>query len=131
MKVNIGPYTDRSKEERVIEVHIDDYDHWNLDHTLALIIAPALKTLRDNLHGAGSVDNEDVPEELWSLEDRELGSPPDEQWMKRWEYVLDEMIFSFEFVCKKDGDYYRDDKTIARVKNGHRLFGKYYFSLWD
>jgi len=44
MKVCIGPY----KEEGVRKenVHIHDYDTWNMDHTLALIALPMLKQLK-------------------------------------------------------------------------------------
>jgi len=50
MKVNIGPYNDDEIEdfERKIEVQVDDYDVWGLDHTLALIILPCLKKLITN-----------------------------------------------------------------------------------
>ena len=37
-----------------------------MDHTLAMIIVPMLKQLKETKHGAPFVDDEDVPEELKS-----------------------------------------------------------------
>ena len=49
---------------RINYVKIDRYDTWSMDHTLADIILPMLKQLRDTKHGSPMVDVEDVPEEL-------------------------------------------------------------------
>ena len=86
-----------SKRQRKIQVRIDKYDTWNMDHTLGDIILPMLKQLKENQHGAPFVDDEDVPKEL-----RSIYALPREAWdtdgnhFKRWEWVLDEMIFAFE-----------------------------------
>ena len=101
-------------------VKIDRYDTWSMDHTLADIILPMLKQLKENKHGAPFVDDEDVPDELKST-----SAPPKEnEWdtddnhFKRWDYVLDEMIFAFE--CKVDDTWQEkfssgefDKKTVA------------------
>jgi len=86
------------KKNRKIKVIIDKYDTWSMDSTLALIILPMLQQLKATMHGAGYVDDEDVPEEL-----RSTNAPPKEnEWdidgnhFKRFDYVLDEMIFAFE-----------------------------------
>jgi hypothetical protein len=93
-----------SKRKRVEKVHIDRWDTWNVDYTLALIIAPLLKQLKQSKHGAPFVDDEDVPEEL-----RSTSAPPkehdydtDDNHFKRWDYVLDEMIWAFEQQIKDD-----------------------------
>mgnify|MGYP003343245927 FL=1 len=83
-------------------VKLDYWDTWSFDHTLAMIILPGLKQLKATKQGAPNVDDEDVPDELKST------SAPakvnewdtDENWFKRWDYVIDEMIFAFE--CKLD-----------------------------
>jgi len=78
-------------------VKIDRWDTWSMDHTLAYIILPMLKQLRDDKHGAPHVDDEDVPKELWSIyafPTEEYGV--DGNHFKRWDWVLDEMIFAFE-----------------------------------
>jgi hypothetical protein len=79
-------------------VKIDRWDTWSMDHTLAHIILPMLKQLKDTKNGAPNVDDEDVPEELKSTS----ASPKENEWdtddnhFKRWDWVLDEMIFAFE-----------------------------------
>jgi hypothetical protein len=106
-----------------------------MDTTLAHIILPMLKQLNKVKHGAPNVDDEDVPEELKST-----SAPPKEDvWdtdanhFKRWDWVMNEMIWAFEYKLK-DTDL--DDIDIweanaVRAKNGFRLFGKYYEALWD
>ena len=54
----------QSKRERTIKVHIDRWDTWSMDHTLAYIILPMLKDLFIKKHGSAFVGLEDVPEEL-------------------------------------------------------------------
>ena len=86
-------------------VKIDPWDTWSMDSTLAYIILPMLKQLKETQHGAGYVDDEDVPEELKST-----SAPPKEnEWdtddnhFKRWDWVLDEMIFAF--TCNVDDSW--------------------------
>ena len=71
-----------------------------MDHTLALIIVPMLKQLKARQHGAPNVDDEDVPENL-----RSINAKPKEDWevdefhFDRWNYVMDEMLFAFEHIA--------------------------------
>lgn len=95
MKVFIGKYPKKSDRERKVKVQIDPWDTWSMDNTLAHIITPMLKQLKATQHGAPKVDVEDVPEEL--RPEKLVGEyDVDENYFKRWEYVLDEMIFAFE-----------------------------------
>ena len=88
-------------------VKIDYYDTWSMDHTLAHMILPMLKQLRATKHGAPLVDDEDVPEGL-GLRSTEAG-PKENEWdtddnhFRRWDWVMDEMIFAFE--CKMDDSW--------------------------
>ena len=101
-------------------VKIDRWDTWSMDSTLADIILPMLKQLQKDKHGSPFVDDEDVPEELKSTSapPKENEYDTDANHFKRWDYVLDEMIFAFE--CKVDdswsdkfssGEF--DKKTVA------------------
>lgn len=89
-----------NSRKRRTKVHIDYYDVWSADHTLAMIIAPTLKKLKECQHGYPHVDNEDVPEELrMSGEDQEKlehDGSVDSKHEARWDYVLGEMIWAFE-----------------------------------
>ena len=140
-----------------IKVRIDRWDTWSMDHTLAHIVLPMLVQLKATKHGAPWVDDEDVPEEL-----RSTSAPPkeneydtDDFHFKRWDWVLDEMIWAFNQKCRDHweddyyGDYDEDQKNGSmagsfewidhegmkahqeRMTNGFRLFGKYYENLWD
>lgn len=86
-----------SKRKRTISVKLDKFDSWSADNTISLIVAPLLKQLKATQHGAGLVDDCDVPDELKST-----AAPKVEEWetdanhFKRWEYVLDEMIWAHE-----------------------------------
>lgn len=79
-------------------VKIDRWDTWSMDHTLGKIALPMLKQLKASKHGAPCVDDEDVPEELKSTSapKKENEWDTDGNHFKRWDYVLDEMIFAFE-----------------------------------
>ena len=105
-------------------VKIDRWDTWSMDSTLADIILPMLNQLKATQHGAVYVDDGDVPDELKST-----SAPPREnEWdtdgnhFKRWEYVLDEMIFAFE--CKVDNSW----EDLFRSGN-HDI--KHEPSAWD
>lgn len=147
MKVLIGTYpSGKSKKERKINVRIDPWDTWSLDHTLALIITPALKALQSNKCGAGFVDNEDVPEKMATANVNEKDGSVDKNWFKRWDYILKEMIWAFEQVTIDDYDkkFWNSKKHKStngydkeglkkhedRMQNGFRLFGKYYRGMW-
>jgi len=129
--------------EQKVKVHIDPWDTWSMDHTLAPIILPMLKQLKDNKHGAPNVDLEDVPEELRPTNTEEWqklyneGGETDDKFFERWDWVMDEMIYAFDCKANKDEVYMRFDdraeiqKEQERISNGFRLFGKYYENLWD
>lgn len=137
-----------SKKNRKTKIHIDRYDTWNMDHTLALIVLPMLKQLKATKHGSPATDDEDVPEHLRSTVagPKENEWDTDDLWSERWDWIMDEMIYAFEMELDEDWDlriYQRepkgwDDAKFAerkiiadRIANGFRLFGKYYQGLWD
>jgi hypothetical protein len=155
MKIHIPNYEEREKIGTEIVIH--PWDTWNMDRTLALIILPMLKQLKEAKHGSPFVDDEDVPEYL-----RSTSAPPkeneydiDDNHHLRWNWVMDEMIWTFEQKNRDwwEEDYYgpyikgEDGKPLSghfewvdhegqkahqeRMSNGFRLFGKYFESLWD
>jgi hypothetical protein len=166
-----------NNRKRKINIRIDNYDVWSADHTLALIIHPVLLKLKETKHGSPDVDNDDVPEHL-RAEEHNVPHPDgyidtDDCFHKRWEWVINEMIWAFEQCTNEDHgdhifhhnsdqldmvfepvegsknnqlkfnhqkdptkpaywvDYEGKDAHYERIKNGHRLFAKYYFGLWD
>ena len=97
---------------RINYVRIDCFDTWSMDHTLADIILPMLKQLRDTKHGSPLVQDEDVPEKLLTSYDAHnydqlelfpekkeaADSASNDLLHCRWEHVLNEMIFAFEHL---------------------------------
>ena len=159
-----------SKRTRQVYVRIDKYDTWSMDHTLGYLILPMLKQLKATKHGSPIVDLQDVPEHLRGTNTpdydaqltfdfyAEIEQEADldyELLHKRWDWVLDEMIWAFEqqaddseaqfydhgtkvagesledSISRIKVDYEGLQKWQARKANGYRLFGKYYEALWD
>jgi hypothetical protein len=139
-------------------VKIDRYDTWSMDHTLSYIIHPMLVQLNKEKHGAPFTDDADVPDELKST-----SAPPKEnEWdtddnhFKRWDWIMNEMVWAFEQELKDDDEAQFFDHSESRgiedweermgklkvdrvgleahqkrKANGYRLFGRYYQNLWD
>jgi hypothetical protein len=100
----------QSKKRRVEFVHIDNYDDWGMDHTLALIILPMLQKLKTQKHGYGWIDNRDVPKELRSTATgARTGIKNKWDWDNyaeaRYSWVMDELIWTFEQLAdENDGE---------------------------
>jgi hypothetical protein len=121
-----------------------------------------LKQLHETKHGAPNVDDDDVPLSLKSTSAPEKANEwdTDDNHFRRWDYVLDEMIWAFEQKVRDDDEsQFFDHSECGDVKdflknpdeelgksrvdwtglkrhnerkaNGFRLFGKYYQNLWD
>lgn len=113
-----------SKKKRKIKVHIDDYDVWSLDHTLAVIILPALKELKK--------DNTGHPCGLDPIADvSEFGNCGKCGCEQKWDEILDKMIWSFKQIVEDDEESHDNYKEYnERIQEGIELFGKYYRTLW-
>jgi len=123
MKINIGKYPKNNKTRRKIDVQIDPYDTWGLDHTLALIIYPALLQLKATKQG--------VPSEFAEVGGEHHGTQDsfdfyqesyDDAWkagLERWDETLDKMIWSFEQLLKGDYDdqYHHGEAEYDWVKS--------------
>jgi len=147
---------------RVEYVKIDPWDVWSMDSTLAPVILPMLKELKRVKHGAPYTEDSDVPERLRSTtksaqKAKKNTWDTDGNHFRRWDWILDEMIWAFEQLCADDHEAQffdhskandpKDslDKQVRKIKvdrvgldkhnkrldNGLRLFGKYFRALWD
>ena len=140
-------------------IKINYWDTWSMDYTLSPIILPMLVQLQKTKQGSPNVDDEDVPEYLRSTSApaKENEWDTDDNWHKRWEWVMNEMIWAFTQLNDKDneGQFYEhpevdmEEKDLSkliskikcdydglrahneRIQNGLCLFGKYYRGLWD
>lgn len=114
---------------RVEYVKIDRWDTWDMRSTLAPIIIPMLKQLKETKHG--------IPSSL--IRDESEGAF--EKAEAEWNEILDCMIWSFETEMQDDPDgmFFKNDrydrkghdKWAKRRQKGFDLFGKHYLSLWD
>lgn len=126
MKVNIGRYLKNGK--RKIDIQIERHDTYSLDHTLALIILPALLQLKETQHGLPSefalVGGEDYVEQSCFDFYQESHKESFEHAIKRWEDTLDKMIWSFEQLVKDNWeDEYRYGKAdIAWEPTGETIY---------
>lgn len=111
-----------------IKVRIDPWDIWSMDSTLALVVLPMLKMLKEDKQGAPCVDAEDVPEHLRPTAEElaayKQNGATDDKFFERWDWVLDEMIFAFE--CLVDDSWEQlfhtgnvDFKSIPVDKDGN------------
>lgn len=141
------------KRKRNIKIRIDKYDTWSMDHTLALIVLPMLKQLKETKHGSPTVDIEDVPEHMrtTATEDYDCQTTfdfyNDTELCKqniqcdvhdRWNWVMDEMIWAFECLVDDDKTWMfekEEEQTLLqsyhRMQHALMLFGKYFRGLWD
>lgn len=114
MKVNIGKFP-KKNNRRKLNIEINGYDTWSLDHTLAMIIYPALIQLKQTKQG--------IPNEFVDVGGEEYNEQQSfdfyieshtESWeigAKRWDETLDKMIWAFQQIAFEDyNDKYHHGK---------------------
>lgn len=110
------------KRDRKIVIRIDRYDTWSMDHTLAHIILPMLKQLKETKHGSPYVDQNDLPSDL-RLTKREQKVFDEGHWNKKlkatkeeidaaskkfhaqFDWIMDQMIWSFEQELDEENEH--------------------------
>ena len=84
-----------------------DDETWNLDHSLAKIIAPRLRRFRELNNGhPGTMSEEE------------------------WEECLDEMVWAFEYIADEGGNYVENTAQLERAERGLQLFAEHFSHLW-
>jgi len=129
VKINIlEPRKDNSADT----IHIDNFDCWSLDYTLARIIHPALIRLKETKHGYpelwedGMVTHHNWDRQLhFDFIDEDIEST---YLINKWNGILDKMIYSFGKIME---DAYFDNEEWEKIQEGLDLFAKHYTSLWD
>ena len=106
MKVSLGRFPKSVNAKRKISIKIDAWDTWSMDHSLAYIVHPMLIQLQKTKQGSPLVDDQDVPEELRSTSapPKEFEYDTDDNHHKRWEWILNEMIWAFSQKIDDDAD---------------------------
>jgi hypothetical protein len=111
-------------DPKVDYVKIDRWDTWSMDSTLSPIILPMLKQLKETKHGAPFTDDDDVPKNLRSTT-KLAQAAKKESWdtdgnhFRRWDWILDEMIWAFEQLCDENHDakFFTGESDIIWVPN--------------
>jgi len=120
MKVSLGKFLKNA--HRKISIEIDKFDTWGLDHTLALIILPALIQLKQTKHG---VPGEFIDESCEDYSNQAvfdfMKEDKDEVFQKncdKWEETLDKMIWSFQQIAYEDYEdkYHHGDLSLEWEK---------------
>ena len=131
MKINIlEPRKDNSADT----IHIDNFDCWSLDYTLARIIHPALIRLKETKHGYpelwedGMVTHHNWDRQLhFDFIDEEVET---KYLINKWNDILDKMIYAFGRI-KEDNSLDISKDEWEKIQEGLDLFAEHYTSLWD
>ncbi len=127
MKIDISGYGEQENGERKIEVSFIDEDFWNLDNTLATVIAPSLAKFIERMKNDSVAAG--FPHALGSLE--------------KWIEMLEKMHWSFNEIAEGrpgEDEFFnvqlesrKDEFAVyhLRIQEGCELFGKYFQHLWE
>lgn len=131
MKVKLGKY--KKDDSRNIDVQIERFDTYSLDHSLAFIILPALLQLKSTKLGVPS-DFANVGGGDWEMQDsfdfyKETHNEAFDAGCKKWEEILNKMIWSFQQILlddyenqyhhgKPEYDWVKSDQTYTNPING-------------
>ncbi len=114
MKVDLGKFT--KNRFRKLNIRVDNWDTYSLDHTLALIILPSLIQLKNQMYG--------IPNEFYSGSDSssqyafdfyiEGDNAACDLGVASWNATLDKMIWSFQQISLEDYEdkYYHGTPEI-------------------
>jgi hypothetical protein len=118
MKVNIRNFN-KGPGERKIDVKVEPWDTYSMDHTAALIILPLLIQLKNTKHG---VPNDFVERVGGDWDDnycfdfiKDDENEVFDKGCKKWEETLDKMIWSFQQLVD---DNYSDKYHHGQMKIG-------------
>lgn len=119
-----------------------DRDLWSLDYTIAKFALPRLIELKKVQHGIPNTMFVKLPKGKYNHSKKQTAAA-----QKKWNEVLDEIIFAMDYVANcREHDYYPKktwpEKTTKedynelraveeRVQKGLVLFGTHFRSLWD
>ena len=88
-----------------------DSETWCLFSVISQFILPRLKKFKEITNGY-----------------------PSELSVEKWESILDDMIFAFDWASRADECEIRNSKKTkdswSRYNKGMKLFGKYFMDLW-
>jgi hypothetical protein len=122
MKIKIGAFP-KGNGNRKVDIRIDKYDTWSMDHTLAMIIYPMLLQLKATKHGVphdfAEVGGEDYDSQQSFDFYKDNHDDLFNQKIKGWDTVLDKMIWSFQQLADDnyDSKYHHGDPEYDWIKS--------------
>lgn len=126
MKAKLSKYYKNT--DRRIEIKIENHDTWSLDHTLALIILPALIQLKATKQGVpaefadsgGDGTSKQLCFDFYS----ETSNDAFDENVKKWDEILDKMIWAFEQIATDEYDslYHHGRADYDFEKTGQTFF---------
>lgn len=142
MRVEIGDFAQDDESERIINVQVDEWDTWNMDQTIALMVLPLIKKYKEEMESRGmcfpgslysQVRESYNPDQNEILSEEELEELVRDTCGNLWNEYVEAMIFSFEeaiegYTGTFDTKEYQ--KYQQKIQDGFELFGKYFTSLW-
>ncbi len=126
MKINIRNFN-KGPTERKIDVQIDKWDTYSLDHSMALIILPALIQLKQTKHGVPSKFVASVGsdhDENFSFDFvKEDSNAVFDKGCAQWEETLDKMIWSFQQLVMDEysNKYHHGEMKVGWKLSGHKF----------
>lgn len=118
MKANFRNFN-KGPKERKVEVTVEQWDTYSMDHTAALIILPLLLQLKQTKHGVpsglvtrigGDTDNNLCFDFIQEDENEVFDKLCD-----KWDEILNKMIWSFQQIV--------DDSYDSKYHHGHMKLG--------
>lgn len=138
MKVEITRYKSgkRRGDIKKCNVEVTYGSEWNADWTIATMVLPLLQKVKECKQGAPFTSDEDVPEHLRStacapVEEWET----DDNWFKRWEYILDEIIFAMQEIANGNENeppfHTKEGEMVMKEINPETGLGDIVFEGWE
>lgn len=94
-----------------IDRGFSDEETWSLDYEICKFILPRLKRFRDIVTKEFIIHPADITD-------------------KKWEDILNKIIYSIEQHLDDNYMYNQDKEEKAKIKEGFDLLHEYFFSLW-
>lgn len=102
-----------SKRKRKIKIKLYEWDTWNLDSTMALIMIPCLEQLKETKHG--------IPSSMFESTEVDQNGNPTELSMalakETWNEVLDHMIWSLKQCLDEEYEAFQIVKGEIDIKD--------------
>jgi len=119
MHIHLGPY----RKNRKVLVQINDYDVWNMDHTLSIIIVEMLIKLKQHCHSYPLDFAEENMHDGVNYGGQGGG-------IKAWHNIIDQIIEGFSIMADKNWPSV-EIEDITKAQHALNLFSHYYMDLWD